>query len=260
MLTVLRRIFLPGSRSKPEVDPDRLPQHIAVIMDGNGRWAKRRGLPRIAGHRAGAKGVRAIVEQAAGLDIKFLTLYAFSAENWRRPKNEVSALMKLFEEILRSELEELHAKNVKIDVIGDLDNVAQGTQRQFQEAIMRTAENTGLNLIIALNYGGRTDILRAANYMAAQAAKTGRFDRVDELEFSGALSTAGIPDPELIIRTSGEMRISNFLLWEGAYAEFWVTDTLWPDFSSTDLLAALADFQSRDRRFGGLTQEAPSAR
>jgi len=229
-------------------------------MDGNGRWAKRRGLPRIAGHRAGAKVVRAIVQRANDIGIEYLTLYAFSAENWRRPKTEVSGLMKLFEEVLRADLEQLHANDVKITVIGDLDNVAAGTKRQFQEAIEQTADNSGLRLIIALNYGGRADILRAVNALAARAAAEGRFDTLDEDTFSDSLWTNGVPDPELIIRTSGEMRMSNFLVWEGAYAEFWATQTLWPDFSPDELQAALTDYQNRDRRFGGLTGEGPDAR
>ncbi len=236
-------------------DPKRLPKHIAVIMDGNGRWAQKRGLPRIAGHRAGAKVVRDVVKAAGTLGIGHLTLFAFSAENWRRPKTEVSALMKLCEQILRSELDELHESQVKIDVIGDLADVSEGTRHQFETAIERTAENTGLHLIVALNYGGRSDIIRAVNGAIEQAATTGKAIKMDEADFSAALATTGVPDPELIIRTSGELRLSNFLIWEGAYAEFWVTETLWPDFGHKDFVEAIRDYQLRDRRFGGLAKD-----
>lgn len=260
MFAFLRRLLGGGNEpSDRAIDVTRLPRHIAVIMDGNGRWAQRRGLPRIAGHRAGAKAVRAIVEESAQIGIEYLTLYAFSAENWRRPKNEVGGLMKLFEEILKTELSELHGNNVKILVIGRLDQVAEGTKRQFEHAIEQTAGNTGLNLIIALNYGGRDDILRAVNAFAERAASSGRAEPIDGAGFSGALSTAGVPDPELIIRTSGELRLSNFLIWESAYAEFWVTETLWPDFTPQDFRAALCDYQRRERRFGGLAGEKTDA-
>jgi undecaprenyl diphosphate synthase len=259
LLTVLRRFLGSGDDAEPVIDADRLPRHIAVIMDGNGRWAHRRRLPRIAGHRAGAKVVREIVKEAAGLGIGWLTLYAFSAENWRRPKNEVNSLMRLFEEILQSELEELHSNNIKIRVIGDLESVTEGTRQQFTKAVAQTIENTGLNLVIALNYGGRADILQAVNRLAEEACANDGFNTIDEARFSGALATAGIPDPELIIRTSGEMRLSNFLIWEGAYAEFWVTDTLWPDFKARDFRTAICDYQNRDRRFGGLSDSKEDA-
>lgn len=256
MLTTLRRLFGAAPEPNTTLDRERLPKHVAVIMDGNGRWAQKRGLPRIAGHRAGGKVVREVVETAAELGVGHLTLYAFSAENWRRPKNEVSGLMRLFEEILQSELEELHKNQVKIEVIGDLANVSEGTRRQFEKAITRTAENTGLHLIIALNYSGRADILRTVNEALEQSAKTGQAIKMDEDAFSDALATAGVPDPELIIRTSGELRISNFLIWEGAYAEFWVTETLWPDFGRAGFTQAIHDYQRRDRRFGGLTKDS----
>ncbi len=235
------------------IDEQNLPQHVAIIMDGNGRWAQRRALPRIAGHRAGARIVRAIVQEAARLKIKFLTLYAFSAENWRRPKAEVGGLMKLFEEILRSELDELHGNNIRIKVIGELSGIADGARLQFEKAIEQTAANTGMTLIIALNYGGRADILRVVN----ELIKAGRSDtgaaEVDEARFGARLATASIPDPELLIRTSGEMRLSNFLIWESAYSEFLSTPVLWPDFSADDFRAALGEYQRRDRRFGGLS-------
>ncbi len=255
MLTALRRLF--GTSPEPEkaLDPKRLPKHIAVIMDGNGRWAQKRGLPRIAGHRAGAKVVREVIKAASALGIGYLTLFAFSAENWRRPKTEVSGLMKLFEQILRSELEELHENQVKIEVIGDLANVSEGTRHQFEKAIARTAENTGLHLIVALNYSGRTDIMRAVNEAVERAAATGKAFKMDETDFSAALATAGVPDPELIIRTSGELRLSNFLTWEGAYAEFWVTENMWPDFGREDFMEAVRDYQRRERRFGGLAKD-----
>ena len=255
MLMALRRLFGTSPEPEKDLDPERLPKHIAVIMDGNGRWARKRGLPRIAGHRAGAKAVREVVKVAATLGIGHLTLYAFSAENWRRPMIEVSGLMKLFQEILQSELEELYENQVKIEVIGDIANVSEGTRRQFEKAVARTAENHGLHLIIALNYGGRMDILRAVNEVVERAAKTGKVSRIDEAEFSNSLATAGVPDPELIIRTSGELRLSNFLIWEGAYAEFWVTETLWPDFGREGFVEAVRDYQRRERRFGGLAKD-----
>ncbi len=259
MISSFRKLLRTAPKAEPDVKSGRLPTHIAVIMDGNGRWAQRRGLPRIAGHRAGAKVVRDVVETAATLGIGYLTLYAFSSENWRRPKDEVSGLMRLFEEILRAELDELHRSNVKITVIGVLDEVSAGTRAQFEKAITQTAANTGLNLTIALNYSGRADILKAVNQVVEEAAASGQTVQFTEESFSLRLATTGTPDPELIIRTSGEMRLSNFLIWESAYAEFWVTDILWPDFKANDLRSAISAFQSRDRRFGGLTEE-PSAR
>jgi undecaprenyl diphosphate synthase len=234
------------------LDPARLPAHVAVIMDGNGRWATARNLPRIAGHRAGAKAIEEAIASAIECGIRILTLYSFSTENWTRPKDEVSGLMGLFVEVLRSKMPDLMDWGVRVRVIGRLDEMPTRTADAFREAMATTAGNAKLDLVIALNYGGRTEIADAARSIASDVAD-GILDPadVDEDTVASRLYTAGIPDPDLLIRTSGEMRISNFLLWQIAYSEIYLTETLWPDFDRDDLLQAIVEFQGRDRRFGG---------
>lgn len=235
-----------------EFDPDRAPSHVAVIMDGNGRWAEKRGLPRLAGHQAGAKAVREAIAASIELGVRYLTIYSFSSENWRRPADEVSGLMRLFVEVLERELVNLEKMQVRVKVVGDLSGLPVSTRRAFENGIAKTADNPGLTLVVALNYGSRQDMLQAVRDLAAEVSE-GVLDpsAIDETVFSGHLSTAGVPDPDLLIRTSGEMRISNFLLWEIAYSELWMTHTLWPDFDRTDLLKAVVDYEKRQRRFGG---------
>ncbi len=230
------------------------PRHIAIIMDGNGRWAKQRGLPRLEGHRAGAESVRAIVRACGELGIEYLTLYAFSSENWRRPKAEVTALMHLLEFYLQREVTELDKNNVRLAAIGRLHELPEGAQRQLQKSIEALRKNTGLTLVLALSYGGRAEIVDAVRSIARDV-KTGALNIADinEETISHRLYTRDIPDPDLLIRTSGEMRISNFLLWQISYAEIHVTDTLWPDFRKPQLQAALDDYAKRQRRFGRVT-------
>lgn len=237
------------------LDPERLPTHIAVIMDGNGRWASRRHLPRVAGHRAGVDAVRATVETCARLGIETLTLYAFSVENWKRPRHEVETLWGLLRHYLKEELPELLKNGVRFRAIGRIDGLSPTVQRDLAETEAATADNAGLCLNLAINYGGRTEIVDAVNAVLEDARRTGRMDanfRVDEAAIASRLYTAGQPEPDLLIRTSGELRISNFLLWQIAYAEIYVTETLWPDFKRGELLEAVAAYQKRDRRFGGI--------
>ena len=235
---------------------DRLPAHIAIIMDGNGRWAAQRHLPRVEGHRAGIESVRDTVECAARLGIQVLTLYAFSVENWKRPVTEVSTLMMLLKRYLRSELNTLLRNDIRFRVIGRIDELAPDIQAELNEAIARTSGNRGMLFNIALNYGGRAEIVDAAR----RAIEAGvRAEDLDETRFASFLYTAGQPDPDLMIRTSGEMRVSNFLLWQIAYAEIWVTDALWPDFRTRHLLEALIDYQKRDRRYGAIPSPAVGA-
>ncbi len=237
------------------IDPKRLPRHIAVIMDGNGRWAKKRFLPRAAGHRAGVKSVQSTIEACSRLEIDALTLFAFSVENWKRPKDEVNTLWSLLLSYLRQELDSLTENGVRLQVIGRTAELPAEVQAELASAIARTAENTGLTLTVALNYGGRSEIVDAVNQVIADARTKGDAVRVDESSFEKYLYTAGLPDPDLLIRTSGEVRVSNFLLWQIAYTEIWVTDKFWPDFREADLLEAILDFQGRERRFGGLSDE-----
>ena len=228
-----------------------LPRHVAIIMDGNGRWAVRRGLPRVAGHREGVKAVRRTVRAAGELGLEFLTLYAFSSENWQRPSSEVSTLMWLLESSVESELPELMAQNVRFQVIGRPNGVPAGVKRGIERVVESTARNTGLNLVVAFNYGARDELVDACRALGrAVQSGTLRPEDIDEARVATALYTHGLPDPDLLIRTSGEMRISNFLLWQIAYTELSVTPTLWPDFGSRDLILAVADFQQRSRRFG----------
>lgn len=233
-----------------KIDFDRLPRHVAVIMDGNGRWAAARHLPRVEGHRAGIESVRDTVETSARLGLEVLTLYAFSVENWKRPETEVSALMSLLRHYLRAELKTLLKNNIRFHVIGQLDRLAPKVREELQAAVTRTATNTGMHFNIALSYGGRAEIVDAAR----EAVRRGlRPEQIDEDTFGALLYTAGQPDPDLMIRTSGEMRVSNFLLWQIAYAEIWVTETLWPDFRAKHLLEAVTEYQKRDRRYGAVS-------
>ncbi len=232
------------------VDRSSLPKHVAIIMDGNGRWALRRGSPRIAGHKRGADNVRRVTEQCRQLGIPVLTLYAFSDENWGRPKEEVGFLMDMLGSYLKSEIAAMKANRIKFRTIGRIERLPLSVRRWIEKAVSETAANTGLVLNLALSYGGRGEILEAIKRMSSNGAA----GALTEEMFSSYLDTAGLPDPDLIIRTSGEKRISNFLLWQAAYAELYFTDTLWPDFEEKDLLAAILDYQGRQRRFG-LTQE-----
>lgn len=233
-----------------------LPRHVAIIMDGNGRWARRRGLPRTAGHRAGVKTVKRIVTAAGEADIKFLTLYTFSEENWLRPKSEISAIMKLLYETTKKELDELAAKNVKLMATGRIEALSVRRRTALLEAIESTRNNTGIVLNLALSYGGRTEILDACRAVA-RLVKEGTLDpeQLAESDIRDHLYTNGLPDPDLLIRTSGEMRLSNFLLWQTAYTELYVTDVLWPDFTEEDFFRAIWDFQNRERRFGKVASE-----
>ncbi len=244
--TVLKRYGL-TERKAP------LPRHVAVIMDGNGRWARTRGLPRIAGHRAGVSSIRETVRLCGELGIETLTLYAFSTENWRRPAREVSLLMALLRHYLKREVPELMKNNVRLATIGRTRDLPAPARKELRKAIAALSGNRGLTLVLALSYSGRADLIDAARSLASRA-RDGRIrpGDIDEATFSGALSTAGLPEVDLLIRTSGEMRLSNFLLWELAYSELIVTKTLWPDFRAKHLVAALREYQKRERRFGGL--------
>lgn len=236
-----------------QIDFLRLPRHIAVIMDGNGRWARQRGLPRIAGHRAGIAAVRETVETSARLGLEVLTLYAFSRENWSRPPAEVNALMRLLCEFLDAELATLQEKNVRFRPIGRLEELPQGVRQALAAAERETSSNTGLEFLIALSYSARAEITDAVRQLMRDA-REGRLepDAVSEDTIGERLATGGLPDPDLLIRTSGELRVSNFLLWQLAYAELWVTPVLWPDFRKAQLYQAILDFQRRERRFGGV--------
>ncbi|MDQ1410974.1 MAG: undecaprenyl diphosphate synthase [Acidobacteriaceae bacterium] len=283
-----------------QLDLSRMPRHVAVIMDGNGRWAQRRHLPRIAGHRYGTKTARTTIETCARLNIEALTLYAFSVENWRRPKVETDFLMQLLREYIRKEMPLIQRNNIRMRFLGRIDELPPGVQKDVRQATEQTAANTGMCLCIAFNYGGRAEIVDAMNAILAQrsgngngqttnghaanghgagkrnghvsanhrnedaeqhkrAASNGHFARITEDEVSSYLYTEGLPDPDLLIRTSGEMRVSNFLLWQIAYAEMYVSETLWPDFNRARLLEALVEFQKRERRYGGLQQRNSSA-
>jgi undecaprenyl diphosphate synthase len=238
---------------------ERLPRHIAVIMDGNGRWAQKRHLPRVAGHRAGTQSARTTIETCARLKGEALTLYAFSVENWRRPKAEIEFLMQLLREYLRKEMPLIQKNNIRMRFLGRPEELPAGVQKDTREATEATAGNTGMVLSIALNYGGRAEIVDAMNAILAERNGHGGA-AVTEEQLSRYLYTANLPDPDLLIRTSGEMRVSNFLLWQIAYAEIFVTETLWPDFNRARLLEALVDFQGRERRYGGIDGRKAAAR
>ena len=255
----LDEIAQPGTREREileRIDPDRLPRHVAIIMDGNGRWAMARKLPRVEGHRAGIRSVRETVETAARLGLDVITLYAFSTENWKRPRHEVLTLMGLLKEFIKRELEVLRRNNLRFRPIGRIDELDQSVQRELRRAVDGTANCTGPLVQIALNYSGRqelTDMVRGA--VAAATAGDLSSDSVDEDWIDAHLATRGVSDPDLLIRTSGEQRISNFLLWQVAYAEIYFCSVLWPDFSKADLLMAIVEYQQRERRFGGLVPE-----
>ncbi|HRS90782.1 MAG TPA: isoprenyl transferase [Candidatus Marinimicrobia bacterium] len=236
-----------------------LPRHIAIIMDGNGRWAKQRGLPRVAGHNEGINSVREVTRECGSLGIKVLTLYTFSVENWSRPKSEVSALMTLLLHTIRNEIDELHKNNVRLTLIGHLTDLPDDPLKGLMEGVEKTSQNTGLNLNLALSYGGRVEILDATRAIAKDVLE-GRIslDDIDEKLFSDYLYTRGMPDPDLLIRTSGELRLSNFLLWQMAYTEIYVTETLWPDFRYKELLLAIREYQKRERRFGKTSEQITS--
>ncbi len=237
-----------------------IPTHIAIIMDGNGRWAKRRGLPRIAGHNGGVESVRDTVEACGQLGVKFLTLYAFSTENWKRPKDEVSMLMRLLMRALRDETDKLYRNNVRVHAIGDIDSLPREVRVELTDAIERTKTNTGLNLLLALSYSGRWDLTLAMKKIAADVKRgTLAPDTIDEEVVSRYLSTKSTPDPDLLIRTSGEFRISNFLLWQLAYSEIYISSLFWPEFRRTELYAAIADYQLRERRFGMVSEQIQSS-
>ena len=234
------------------LDPARVPQHVAVIMDGNGRWAKKRALNRLRGHKAGIEAVRETIRCASDIGVRYLTIYSFSTENWKRPQDEVVGLMDLFAKTMLAEVDGLDEENVRVMTIGDLSILPADTREAFQTAWEQTKGNTGMTLVVAVNYGARQEILHSVQAIAKQAAQTGVVPDIDESLFASGLYTAGIPDPELLIRTSGELRVSNFLLWQIAYSEFFVTDVLWPDFDRYEFLRAILAYQSRDRRFGGV--------
>ncbi|HWQ42826.1 MAG TPA: isoprenyl transferase [Desulfosporosinus sp.] len=249
--------FKPWKRNKVNIEDkvamDRLPRHIAIIMDGNGRWAQKRALPRSMGHRAGVEALRKVVKTCSGLGIEVLTVYAFSTENWRRPKDEVGVLMTLLTEYLRKELNELHQNNVVLRTMGGIADLPREAQHELEHAIESTRNNTGLILNLALNYGGRLEIIEAVKKLSNDVLSGKlKIEEIDEECFNNALYTSGLPDPDLLIRTSGEIRLSNFLLWQLAYTEIVVVKELWPDFGKEALLEAIKAYQKRDRRFGGI--------
>lgn len=238
------------------IDPSNLPQHIAVIMDGNGRWAKKQGAARVFGHRNAIQAVREVTEGCAELGVKYLTLYAFSTENWNRPKIEVDALMQLLVHTIRGEMKTLMKNNVRLSTIGNTESLPKDCQRELQEAMQATEANTGLTLVLALSYSGRWEILEAVRQIATEAQQgTLSPDSITEETFGNYLTTRNMPDPELMIRTSGEMRISNFLLWQLAYSELYMPDVLWPDFRKNHLYEAILSYQRRERRFGKTSEQ-----
>ena len=241
---------------KEQIQQDRIPRHVAIIMDGNGRWAKRQGLARMFGHRQGVETVHSITEAAAALGIEFLTLYTFSTENWNRPKEEVDALMSLLVNTIVSETDTLMKNNVQLLSIGDLNRLPNDAKRNIQDCIAKTSSNTGLKLVIALSYSARWEIIQAVKNIA-QSVKNEemQIEQIDEQVFSSALTTKEMPDPDLLIRTSGELRISNFLLWQLAYAELYFTDCLWPEFTKEEFYKAIVEYQGRERRFGKTSEQ-----
>ncbi len=239
------------------VDLERLPAHIAVIMDGNGRWAKSKGLDRLHGHREGYRTLRAVLLNASELGIRYLTAYAFSAENWRRPKDEVAGLMALIEQAARDELRTMHSNNVRVRVAGRLDEVPDGLGNALRDGVETTRDNTGITFVLAINYGGRAEIVDAVRHALTEGVKPGAFD---ESAISSRLYNPDIPDPDLLIRTAGEMRWSNFLIWQAAYAELYVTNVPWPEFGEEHLLDAVRTYQARVRKFGGLAGTEPGPR
>jgi len=254
----------PGERDweiATRLDQKRIPAHIAIIMDGNGRWARQRNYPRIMGHKAGVDPVRTVVETCAQLGVEAVTLYAFSVENWKRPRHEIEALWRLLGIYLRRELPNLMRNDIQLVAIGRLESLPAPVQAELQAVMQKTAQNRGMRLNLAINYGGRTELVDAVNSMLENAKAEGNLDALEITEEAIAehLYTAGLKDPDLLIRTSGEMRISNFLLWQIAYSELYVTDTLWPDFTRTELLKAIFEYQNRERRFGGLVRSSTAS-
>ena len=250
-------VIQPGSREEQllaQIDLTRLPRHVAVIMDGNGRWAKKRFMPRVAGHRAGVEAVRATVDTGARLGIEVLTLYAFSVENWKRPAYEIEALMTFLKEYLRKEIDNLDRNNIRFQTIGRTNELDESVKVELRSALHQTANNTGMILNVALNYGGRAELMDAVRALVAEGKQS---NEITEAAISQHLYTKDLPDPDLMIRTSGEMRISNFLLWQLAYSEIYVTDVLWPDFRRPHLFEAIIDYQRRERRYGGLVEPTP---
>ena len=238
------------------IDKNNIPKHIAIIMDGNGRWAKAHSLPRIAGHKEGIDSVRAITKKCGDIGVKHLSLYTFSSENWRRPKNEVKALMRLLLLTIRREIKDLNKNNVRLTTIGNIGDLPDDARKGMEEGLKITEKNSGLNLILALSYGGRQEILKMVQSIARKAVN-GELEpeKLSESDIVNELDTAKIPDPDLLIRTGGELRISNFLLWQIAYSEIYVTDIYWPEFREKELLDAVADFQARERRFGHISEQ-----
>lgn len=239
-----------------QILPDKVPQHIAIIMDGNGRWAKAKGMPRVLGHHSGVKSVREVTEAAAQIGVKYLTLYAFSTENWNRPPAEVTALMSLLVETIKGEIRDLNKNGVRLTAIGDIEALPAATLNTLKEGIEKTKDNQRVTLVLALNYSAKWEILRATRLLA-EAVKAGNLqpEQIDEVLFERELSTHGIPDPELLIRTSGEARLSNFLLWQVAYAELYFTPVFWPDFGKEELFKAILSYQNRERRFGRISEQ-----
>jgi len=263
-MKALFEVLVPGERDwelARAIDSRRLPRHIAIIMDGNGRWARRRNLPRVAGHKAGVDPVRVTVETCARMGIGALTLYAFSVENWKRPRAEVDTLWRLLRIYLRRELPNLIRNDIRLAVIGRPEVLPAPARQELESAVASTASNRGLRVNLAINYGGRSELVDAFNAVVEEARRKGRLAslRITEQDVAAHLYTAELPEPDLLIRTSGEMRVSNFLLWQIAYTELYVTETLWPDFTRTELLTAILEYQKRDRRFGGLgrSEDAP---
>ena len=245
----------PAGLDPSQLDQDRIPKHIAVIMDGNGRWAKKRALNRLRGHKAGIEAVRETIRCANDCGVDYLTIYSFSTENWKRPEEEVTGLMELFAKTMLAEVDGLHEEHVRVRTVGDLSALPQETRDAFDAAWEKTKNNTGMTLVVAVNYGSRQEIMHAAQayaQAAIEAHEAGSELELSEERFERGLYTTGMPDPDLLIRTSGEMRISNFLLWQIAYSEFVCTDVLWPDFNRYELLRCMLEFQARDRRFGAV--------
>ena len=239
-----------------QIIPEKVPQHIAIIMDGNGRWAKQKGMPRVLGHRSGVKSVREVTEAAAQIGVKYLTLYAFSTENWNRPPSEVTALMTLLVETIKGEIRDLNKNGVRLSAIGELESLPATTYKTLMQGIEETKNNTRITLVLALNYSAKWEITRAARLLATQV-QAGAItpEQIDEAAFNANLSTKGIPDPDLLIRTSGEARLSNFLLWQLAYAELYFTPVFWPDFGKMELFEAILSYQNRERRFGQISEQ-----
>jgi undecaprenyl diphosphate synthase len=239
-----------------QIIPDKVPKHIAIIMDGNGRWAKKRGMPRVLGHRSGVKSVREVTEAAAKIGVEYLTLYAFSTENWNRPASEVTALMTLLVETIKGEIRDLNKNGVRLTAIGELESLPPGTYKTLMQGIEDTKNNQRITLVLALNYSSKWELTRAVRLLA-ERVKQGLIEpgEITEKNIEAELSTRGIPDPDLLIRTSGEARLSNFLLWQVAYSEFYFTEVLWPDFGEKELYKAILSYQNRERRFGQISEQ-----